>query len=151
MTTPEALAGRYYRLGLAAAKRRDLSAALVFSGICRLLEAEHEGAARLAELCRIELGEGGERPEPERIVLLAGQKKWKAAALAAKRLSPQTVRLLNIRGCLWALAKRYGPARDCFAEALAKDRGNTLAAEALASLGPGRKFFGRFFCCSLMK
>jgi hypothetical protein len=144
MTSPGAFAGRYYRLGLAAAKRRDLSAALAYAEFSHLLDPWHEDAARLAEICRIELGEAGETPELERIVLLAGQKKWKAAALAAKAL-PQTARFLNIRGCLWALAKRCGPARDCFAKALAKDRGNILAAGALDCLGPRRKFWGGFF------
>jgi tetratricopeptide (TPR) repeat protein len=141
------MAGYYYRLGLAAAKRRNLSAALSYAEFSRLLEAEHEGAARLAEICRAELGESGETPEPEfdRLGLLAGQKKWKAAVLAAKDLSPQTVRLLNIRGCLWALAKRYRPAADCFTRALAKDRGNALAAEALVCLGSRRNFLGGFF------
>jgi tetratricopeptide (TPR) repeat protein len=142
-----AFAGRYYRLGLAAAKRRNLGAALAYADFSRALAPEHEGAVRLAEICRTELGEPGEIPEPEldRICLLAAQKKWKAAALAAKALSPQTVRLLNIRGCLWALAKRYGPAADCFTKALAKDRGNALAADALVCLCPRRNFLGGFF------
>jgi tetratricopeptide (TPR) repeat protein len=147
MINPEAIAGSYYRLGLAAAKRRNLSAALAYAEFSRLLAPEHGGAARLAEICRIELGEAGEifESEPGRLGLLAGQKKWKAAARAAKRLSPQTVRLLNIQGCLWVLAKRYGPAADCFTRALAKDRGNALAAEALVRLGPRRNFLGGFF------
>jgi hypothetical protein len=149
VTNSETFAGRCYRLGLAAAKRRDLGAALACAELSRVLDPEHGDAARLAEICRIELGEGGETPEPEqelsRIRLLAGQKKWKAAAALAARISPQTLRLLNIRGCLWALAKRRGPAADCFAQALAKDRGNTLAAEALACLGPRQNLWRRFF------
>jgi tetratricopeptide (TPR) repeat protein len=141
------MGGRYYRLGLAAARRRDLRAALACAEFARLLDPEHGDAARLGEICRIELGEAGETrgPELERIVLLAGKKKWKAAALAARGLSRQSVRLLNIEGCLWALAKRYGAAADCFAQALERDRGNALAAEALVCLGRRRKFLGGFF------
>jgi hypothetical protein len=141
------IGGRYYRLGLGAAKRRDLSAALVYADLARILDPEHEAASRLAEICRIELGDTGEATEPtlERIALLANQKKWKAAALAAKGLPHQNVRLLSIQGCLWALAKRRGPALDCFAQVLEKDRGNTLAAEARAELGRRRNFFGGFF------
>jgi hypothetical protein len=137
-------------MGLGAARRRDLSAALACAEFARALDPEHGGAARLAEICRIEAG-GGETQEPEMeaclrdIVLLAGKKKWKAAALAVKHASCQSVRFLNIQGCLWTLAKRYGAAGDCFAQALAKDRGNVLAAEALACLGRRRKFLGAFF------
>ncbi|MDR3123349.1 MAG: hypothetical protein LBU16_06175 [Treponema sp.] len=146
--SPEELGRHYYRVGLAAAKRRDISAALAYAQFAVLLEPEHSGAIRLAEICRLELGEIRE-PDPQsslsRIALLAGQKKWKAAALAAKDDSCQSVRLLTIQGCLWALAKRYGPATDCFAKALVKDRGNALAAEALAELGRRRRFLGGFF------
>jgi tetratricopeptide (TPR) repeat protein len=146
MTNLAGIGGRYYRLGLAAAKRRDLSAALAYASLARLLDPEREDAARLAEICRYELGETDEAREPEleRIGPLAGQRKWKAAALAAKR-ARQSVRVLNIQGCLWALAKRYGSAADCFSKALAKDRGNVLASEALACLGRRRKYWGGFF------
>jgi tetratricopeptide (TPR) repeat protein len=139
-----------YRLGLGAAKRRDLSAALDYAAFAGILDPEHVGAARLAEICRYELGEPRNR-ELERIRLLAGQKKWKKAAEAAKNVPHQTARLLNMQGCLWALAKRYTLAADCFARALAKDRGNLLAAEALAELGPRRNCFGRFICSFLTK
>jgi tetratricopeptide (TPR) repeat protein len=149
MITTEDLGRRYYRLGLGAAKRRDLSAALVYAKFALLLNPEQGGAGRLAEICRIELGEAGGEPQaPEsclnRIILLAGKKKWKAAALAAQGAAP-SVRLLIIQGCLWALAKRYGSAADCFAKALTRDRGNVLAVEALACLGRRRKFLGGFF------
>jgi tetratricopeptide (TPR) repeat protein len=149
VTGPGDIGRRYYRLGLAAAKRRDLSAALRYAGIARALDPEQDGAARLEEICRYELGESGgelQTPEFERLRLLAGQKKWKAAAEAAEAFPHQSVRLLNMRGCFWALAKRYAPAMDCFAKALVKDRGNPLAAEALAELGPQRNCFWRFFC-----
>ncbi|MDR1636755.1 MAG: hypothetical protein LBR93_05400 [Treponema sp.] len=141
---------RYYRLGLGAAKRRDLSAALDYAASACILDPEHDGAARLAEICRYELGEP-QNPEFEQIWLLAGKRKWKAAAEAAKNVPHQSVRLLNTQGCLWALAKRYALALDCFARALAKDRGNLLAADALAELGPQRNCFWRFFCSFLTK
>jgi tetratricopeptide (TPR) repeat protein len=141
------IGARYYRLGLGAAKRRDLSAALRYASFACMLDPEHGGAARLVEICRLELGEGPEEREPalERAGLLVEQKKWKAAAKAARSISGQSVRFLNIQGCLWALANRYASAADCFARALAKDRGNRLAAEALAELGRLRACFWRFF------
>ncbi|MDR1588090.1 MAG: hypothetical protein LBS57_11590 [Treponema sp.] len=147
MTPQGEFARRYYRLGLAAAKRRDLSAALAYAEFARILDPEHDGAARLAEICRYELGETGEAREPdlERISLLAGQKKWKPAALAAQRVSHQSVRILAIQGCLWTLAKRYAAAAKCFTRVLAKDCGNIFAAEALAELGRRRNYFWRFF------
>jgi tetratricopeptide (TPR) repeat protein len=147
MTRAEELGRRYYRLGLGAAQRRDLSAALAYAYFACILDPEHAGAIRLAEICRIELGEAGETREAEleRIVLLAGQKKWKAAAQAAKSVAHQSVWFLGIQGCLWALAKRYASAMDCFAKALGKDRGNAFAAEALAELGRRRKFLGGLF------
>jgi hypothetical protein len=152
MTTPEELAGLWYRMGLGAAQRRNLSAALSCAALARVLDPDHGGAARLGELCRLELGEAG---EAEDIRLLAGQKKWKAAARAAARVPRQTVRLLSIQGCLWALAKRPARAAECFAGVLARDCGNRLAAEALAFLGRRRRFkrrfFGGFLCFSLMK
>jgi hypothetical protein len=141
------LAGRYYRLGLAAARRRDLGAALRYADCVRILDPQHCGASRLAEICRYELGGAREQALGE-IGLLAGQKKWKAAAKAAKRAAHQSVRLLAIQGCLWALAKRHAPAAGCFAAALAKDTGNSPAAEALAELGRRRNCFWRFFCSS---
>jgi tetratricopeptide (TPR) repeat protein len=149
--SPEEIARRYYRLGLVAAERRDLSAALRYADFACILNPGYGDALCLGEICRDELGQTGGEPALERLSLLAGQKKWKAAALAARGVSRQTVRLLNIQGCLWALAKRDDLAADCFARALAKDRGDTLAAEALASLGRRRNCFWRFFCSSLMK
>jgi tetratricopeptide (TPR) repeat protein len=134
---------RYYRLGLGAAKRRDLNAALAYADFACALNPGHGDAARLAEICRRELGEG--EAEIEGIALLAKQKKWKAAAKAVKNIPCQNVRLLNIQGCLWALAKRYARAADCFAGALAKDRGNRLAADALAELSRRRNWLGGFF------
>jgi tetratricopeptide (TPR) repeat protein len=143
----EKIAGRCYRLGLVAAKRRDLSGALAYAGLACAMDPYNDGAARLAEICRYELGEAEDAEEQalERLLSLVRQKKWKAAAEEAKRLPCQNAWLLNIQGCLWALAKRYVSALDCFAGALAKDRGNLLAANALVELSRRRKFFWSFF------
>jgi hypothetical protein len=144
MTDAGGIGRRYYRLGLAAAKQRDLSAALMYAEFACVLDRAQEGAQRLAEICRYEMGAGDAR-DLEAAGLLAKQKQWKAAALAARRLSPQSVRLLTIQGCLWALARHDGRAAECFAGALEKDRGNRLAAKALAEICRRRKFFWRFF------
>jgi hypothetical protein len=148
MTGPEGIGRRYFRLALGAAKRRDLGAALGYVSFARILDPGHGDAACLEELCRYELGEdAGEAREEglERVGLLAGQKRWKEAARAARDIPRQNVRLLNMQGCLWALAKRYARAADCFAGALARDQGNRLAAEALAELVRRRISFWRFF------
>jgi hypothetical protein len=147
----EEIARRYYRLGLGAAARRDVSAALRYADFACILHPGYDDAAYLGEICRHELGGEDDEPALERISLLAGQKKWKAAARAARAVSRQTPRFLTIQGCLWALAKRDDLAADCFSEALAKDRGNTLAAEALAGLGRRRNCLWRFLCSSLTK
>jgi tetratricopeptide (TPR) repeat protein len=157
------LAGRYYRLGLAAAKRRDVSLALqyaeracVLDSLYRSGDAPFEtppdsGVQHLAEICRYELGEGAaafedaDQQKMEQVIVLVGQKKWRAAAAVAKSFSTQSVRPLNIQGCLWALANRYAQAADCFTKALAKDRGNRLATDALVEIGKRRMYFWRFF------
>jgi hypothetical protein len=167
MTPAADIARRYYRLGLAAAKRRDLSSALRYAELACLLKSlcqtaapeqgfavqdgvpqedggtEPDDASQLAGICRYELGIDAE-DGLERVAALAGQKKWQAAAAAAKAVPRQSARLLNIQGCLWYLAKRYARAADCFASALAKDRGNRLAADALAEIRRQRKYFWRF-------
>jgi hypothetical protein len=145
--TGAGMGDRYYRLALGAAKRRDLRAALVYADFACILGASHlADATHLAELCRYELGEDdAQEPELETVGRLARQKKWKAAALAARELPRQSVRLLTMQGCLWALAKNDARATDCFAGALAKDRGNRLAADALAEIARRRKWFWRFF------
>ncbi|MDR1411209.1 MAG: hypothetical protein LBI91_03275 [Spirochaetaceae bacterium] len=148
MTSPEEIGRLYFRLALGSAQERNLSAALGYVSFARILDPEHGGAARLEELCRHELGEdAGETREGgfERLGFLARERKWKKAADAARGLPSQNVRLLNIQGCLWALAKRYVRAADCFAGVLARDKGNRLAAEALAELGRRRVCFWRFF------
>jgi tetratricopeptide (TPR) repeat protein len=154
MTTMKDIAIRYYRLGLAAAKRRDLSCALYNAELACLFSSfyrasgqndarfqDFEQASHLVRICRYELGaEAG----LERITSLAGQKKWYAAIAAAKAVPHQSVRLLNIQGCLWFLAKRYAQAAACFAQALSKDRGNRLAADALVEISRRRTYFWRF-------
>jgi tetratricopeptide (TPR) repeat protein len=142
------IATRYYRLGLAAAKRQDLSSALHYASCAWLLDPGHDDAARLVEICRYELDGSIEEVQEsslEWIGVLADQKNWKAAAKAVRHVPHQSVRFLNMQGCFWALAKRYARAADCFARALAKDRGNALAADALAELGQRRSCFWRFF------
>jgi hypothetical protein len=147
------MARRCYRLGLGAAARRDLGAALEYAALARALDPLHDGAVRLLEICRYERGGAEEAGEPPLtgLMSLVQRKKWKAAAEEAKRLPRQSVWLLTVQGCLWALAKRDDSASACFAEALARDRGNLLAANALAQLGRRRKSFWRFLCFSLKK
>jgi tetratricopeptide (TPR) repeat protein len=76
----------------------------------------------------------------EKIKSLGAEKKWREAAQAARALPQQSVRVLNIQGCLWALAGNRPKAVNCFAQALRKDRFNRLAAEGLAELPPKRRF-----------
>jgi tetratricopeptide (TPR) repeat protein len=139
---------RYYRIALGAAERRDLSAACAWAEYALFLDTGLEDAAALLEICRRERGDpggGGAADQPgdglEEIRCLAGQKKYAAAVRAAGRLPQQSVRTLNIRGCLFAAAGRYGRAADCFTRALIRDRGNRLAADALAELSRRRKPF----------
>ncbi|MDR2247189.1 MAG: hypothetical protein LBE17_11070 [Treponema sp.] len=152
------LGARYYRLALSEAVRRNLSGAAIYARYAALLDPEHRNAVHLLRLCRDELGESGgteafpeesrteltipadSREGREKIRLLVAGKKWRAAARAARALPHQSVRVLNIQGCLWALAGNRPKAADCFAQALRKDRFNRLAAEGLAELLPKRKF-----------
>jgi tetratricopeptide (TPR) repeat protein len=141
------IAERCYRLGLVAAKRRNLRDALDYADIACAMAPSHYGAARLAEICRYEIGAAKDAGQAalERLLSLVRQNKWKAAAEEAKRLPCQNVWLLNIQGCLWALAKQYDSAIDCFAGALVKDRGNLLAASALVELSRRPRSFWSFF------
>ncbi|MDR1175121.1 MAG: hypothetical protein LBK83_06605 [Treponema sp.] len=135
---------RYYRLALLAALRRDLSVAALYASYALAFNAEHAGAAKLLELCLDELGEaacGNNAPDGlEMVRVLAGQKKWSAAEKAAQALPRQSVRVLNIRACLFAAEKRYAQAADCFAKALTMDHGNVLAAEGFAGTALRRNF-----------
>jgi hypothetical protein len=144
-------------MGLAAAKRRDLSAALAYAEFACLLTSDqqdaaykntaHENAMQLAKICRYELGDAQDARQPgaEAVYLLARQKKWKAAAQAARRLPHQSVRFLSIQGCLWALAKHYAQAADCFARVLEKDCGNRFAVQSFAETSRRRMRLWRFF------
>jgi tetratricopeptide (TPR) repeat protein len=135
---------RYYRLALAAALRRDLSGAALYARYALALNPDHEGAVKLLELCLDELGENaaGETVEDglDHVRKLAEQKKWRAAEKAAQAVPRQSVRILNIRGCLLAAAKRYAQAAECFAKALVMDHSNALAAEGFAETSARRKW-----------
>jgi uncharacterized protein HemY len=136
---------QYYRLALSRAVRRDLSGAVIFARYACLLDPSHGDAARLLEICRCELGERDLDGESENILgrvrILVEQKKWRAADKAARAIPRQSAAVLNIRGCLLAIAKRYNKAADCFARALLKDRGSRLAAAGFAETAPRRKWF----------
>jgi tetratricopeptide (TPR) repeat protein len=134
------LGTRYYRLALSAAAQRNLSSAQLYARYACLFDGDHEDAAKLLDLCLYELGEsaGGEAEGLDdglgSVRALAEKKQWRAAAKAAGAVPRQSVRVLNIQGCLWAAADCYAKAAGCFAKALAKDRDNQLAAAALADL-----------------
>ncbi|MDR2445501.1 MAG: hypothetical protein LBD44_06170 [Spirochaetaceae bacterium] len=148
-TSGRTLGSRYYRLALGAAAVRDLSRAVQYAWYAALLDHENPNVVKLLQLCRDELGEaGGTGAFPEyadhrleRVRTLAAEKKWRDAARAARAIPNQSVRVLNIQGCLWALAKDYTKGSDCFALALGKDRSSRLAAEGLAELSAKRKRF----------
>jgi tetratricopeptide (TPR) repeat protein len=124
---------RYYRLALAAARRRDLRGAVLDARCALALNPEHEGAAKLLSLCLDELGDDDDTPDGlEKVRALVEQKKWRNAEKAAKSIPRQSVRILNIRACLLAAAKRYASSSACFAKVLTMDRCNALASEGLA-------------------
>ncbi|MDR1933732.1 MAG: hypothetical protein LBQ57_13025 [Spirochaetales bacterium] len=144
------LGARYYRLALCVASRRDLSGAALYAWYACILDPQRTDAVFLLGLCLYELGypdaqryfpAGFPAPAGEecaameeglrRVRDLAARKKWKAAARAAEALPHQSVRALNIQGCLFALAERYTKAADCFAMAREKDRGSGLAQAGL--------------------
>ncbi|GHU61442.1 hypothetical protein FACS189445_3430 [Spirochaetia bacterium] len=142
----QALAHRYYRLGLTAAKQRYLSAALRYAGCASILDPENGDAAHLAEICRNELdGSLAEEQLPEQAVVFIKQKNWSKAARLLKKVPDQSVRCLAMQGCLWALAKRRALSADYFIRALAKDPENPLALQALTELGPAQSGLQRFF------
>jgi len=130
------LAVSYYRLALSAAAQRDVSAAAMFARYACMLNQNHENAAKLFGLCMNELGyfETDSSEVLMGIRALAGQKKWREALNRAKSNHNNSVRMLNIQGCLYACAKRYGKAARFFSKALEKDRGNRLATACLAEV-----------------
>jgi tetratricopeptide (TPR) repeat protein len=160
------LGTRYYRLALSAAAGRKLSSAVLYARYACLFDGEHQDAAKLLDLCRYELGEltDGESADDgldsqaaqaastipslqnetaglAEVHALVEKKKWRAAAKAARTIPHQSVRLLNIQGCLWVAAKDYAKAVDYFARALTKDQDNRLAAAGLTDLAQRPKRF----------
>jgi len=150
----EGLDWRYYRLALNCACRHDLSSAVVFARRALILNAGLDDARRLLGICLFELGEldsasyaliGQDELRDAvheqralaacvlaRASSLARQKKWRKADAHLRGLMHQSVRILTIRGCINASAKRYKAAASLFAQALEKDKGNRAAREYLA-------------------
>jgi tetratricopeptide (TPR) repeat protein len=138
MDMNQELGTRYYRLALSAAAQRNLGSAAVYARYACLFDGEHQDAAKLLDLCLYELGEQADGESADdgfgTVRALAEKKQWRAAAKAARTIPHQSVRLLNIQGCLWAAAKDYAKAADYFAQALARDQDNRLAAVCLEDL-----------------
>ncbi|MDR3320741.1 MAG: hypothetical protein LBS77_07580 [Desulfovibrio sp.] len=136
---------RCYRMALGAAKQRDLSGAVRYARYAIAVNPAHEAAPKLLTLCLGELGESicGNNTSDELATVraLAAQKKWRDAEKAARALPHQSVRVLNLRGCLLAAGKRYAPAAACFAKALTLDRGSALAATGFAETATRRKWW----------
>lgn len=159
------LGHRYYRLALSAAKCGDLSGAARLAHCAVSLDGEQDKARRLLGICLLELGDTAnaasilaECPEladkaretHERtkaglgeVEQLVRRGKWRAALKAAGKIPHQSVRLLNIRGCILAGAKRYARAGRLFALAEEKDRGGCDAQVYLRATAIRIKFFGR--------
>jgi hypothetical protein len=128
----QALSHHYYRLGLTAAKQRYLTVALKYAECAFLMDPENADASALAEICRNELGCALTSEQiPEQVITLIQQKNWLEAARVLEKVSQQSVRLLSVQGCLWALLNRWVLSADYFARVLEKDRGNQLALEVL--------------------
>jgi tetratricopeptide (TPR) repeat protein len=153
------LGTRYYRLALSAAVQRKLSSAVQYARYACLFDGDHEDAAKLLDLCRYELGEQAEGESADdgfglqaaqaagtipplqneaaglaAVRALVEKKKYRDAAKAARAIPHQSVRLLNIQGCLWAALKDHIKAADYFARALTGDQDNRLAALCLVDL-----------------
>jgi len=130
------IAQQYYRLALSKAARRDLSGAAQFARYACQFDASHENAAILLDICRQESGDfdAGDNDDIKKILISAERKEWRRAARMAKSIPNRSVRMLNIQGCIYACAKRYGKAARFFAEALEKDHGNQLSAAGLAEV-----------------
>ena len=158
------LSARYYRLALAAAARHDLGAAWSYARFALMIDAQNMKAVALMELCAYEMGEYREIQElfaTERslfdvaideeksliddllvqVRVFVQQKKWRKAILALQAIPHQSVRILNIMGCLFALSGRFGTASEYFAKALALDCGNRLAMAGFADSVKRRKRF----------
>ena len=149
------LASQYYRLALAAAMRRDLSAAIKYARYARVYDDAHENAAKLLCLCAYETGcidaLDNTLINPEVTALIEStnaetnkslakirsdikRNKWRKAASRAKAIPHRSARVLKIRGCIFAASGRYGKAGRCFVKALKKDRGDADTAAYLADI-----------------
>ena len=150
------IAEQYYCLALSAAARGDLNGAVVYARYALMADANHQKALKLLHLCLYELGWLSEKDASggasesvdineeyteafEKIRSLAGRQKWMDAARIARSIPRQSVCVLNILGCIYACAKRYGEAARYFADALEKDCGNQLALAGLADTVKRRK------------
>ena len=120
----------FYHLALVSAKKRDLSRAVVLARHALCIAPEDEKASRLLEICLYELGDLGEL-NMERMREFVAKKKWRKAEAEARALKHQSVRVYNIRGCLYAASGRYRKAAVMFAKALEKDNGNETARRCL--------------------
>jgi tetratricopeptide (TPR) repeat protein len=133
----------YYRLALFHAAQHNLSEAIRCARLALGYNAQHGNARRLLELCLYERGEYAESA----VQSLVERGKWRAAEKASARLPHQSVRVLLIRGCLWAVGKRYAEAARLFAEAAEADTGDRRAVlylqEAVRKLRDDRGFYER--------
>jgi thioredoxin-like negative regulator of GroEL len=154
---------RCYLLALSAAQRGELSVAARLAACALSLEETQDNARRLLGLCLYELGNleaaadilavfpdladavreacaltqtGLEETEQ-----FARRGKWRAALKTADRIPHQSVRLLNIRGCILAEAGHYARAGRLFAEAMEKDTGNRFTSACLMETARRTKFF----------
>jgi len=154
---------RYYLLALSAAERGNLSEAARLAGRALSLDSGLYNARRLLGLCLYEMGDlenaarlladfpeladglrevrGETQAGLDEAERLLGRGKWRAALRAAQSIPHQSVRLLNIRGCILAGAKRYAEAGRLFALAAEKDRGGRAAPEYLKETAKRRKSF----------
>jgi len=135
------LAEVYYRMALSAANHRNLSRAVILAQTSYELGGG-ENVAALLRLCRYELGDLRAAPQPELEPILerVQRKDWRGAARLAWSIEHQSVRVLNMQGCIYACAKRYSTAARFFARALEKDHGNQLATDGLVAAVSHRKW-----------
>jgi thioredoxin-like negative regulator of GroEL len=163
----EELGRRYYLLALSAAARGDLSDAARLAFCAFSLDAEQTNARRLLGICLLELGhtddaanmlaefpdlaDGAREARAltkaglEAVERLIRRGRWRAALKAAEQIPHQSVRLLNIRGCILAGAKRYAGAGRLFALAEEKDRGAAEAPAYLREAAKRAKSLGGFW------
>ena len=151
----------YYRMALFCARYNDLSRAVTLARNAICLDPDDERPRRLLGLCLYEMGymDGAEKallifPELyrqvvdeheltreaiEKIRILVAAKKIRKAKTRARKIQNQSVRVLNIRGCLLAASKRYGKAAKIFTRALKKDSGDKTALTGIMEVCKKRK------------